>query len=381
MSIPAHSHWASKHRLLATGSVLVVAVLALLTWAPYFGLHRLPSQSESAFSYFAESLGEAALCEKISWEAFQRYSVLFGGGGASFARSDCYESVAVRNHDPAVCWQVRPLVDFNPVSPGYSALACRQRVRQGDRGYVTLAPEVVIRAFTTLGYDVDELHGEGVIEPAIRPSDVYRGLEREPQVVDRVEQALARPDAVLPAEAKDYLAHLAAVDTGDAHWCERIPVNQAVATEDIPFRDWCYFTVAFNTLDVRVCKRMTAAAAEAKVIKAKAAGVRPEIAEQFSMHAQCDRVDQRVGPRMHYGPEVPQDPAQTERLIAALGYPMPRARDWPPYQIAAYYARFLDALQARSPPDPRRDAARAKLIGRLTALDVIRDNLQKPHAP
>jgi hypothetical protein len=371
MSTPVHPHWASKYRLLAAGSALVVAILALLTWAPYFGSHRLPNQSEMTFSYFAESLGEASLCRKISWEAFQRYGVLFGGGGASFARSDCYESVAVRNRDPAVCWQVRPLVDVNPVSPGYSALACQRRVRQGGRGYVTLAPEIVVRAFTVLGYDVDELYREGVIEQAIRPTDLYRSLEREPGVVDRVQQAFARPDAVLPAEAKDYLAHLAAVAAGDAHWCERIPDKRAVATEDIPFRDWCYYTVAFNTLDVRVCKRMTPAAAEPKVINAKAAGVRPEIAEQFSMHAQCDRVDQRVGPRMHYGPEVPQDPAQTERLIAALGYAMPRARDWPPYQIAAYYARFLDALQARSPPDPRRDSARAKLVGRLTALAQI----------
>ncbi len=349
----------------------MVAVLLLLTWAPYFGAHRLASQSEMAFSYFAERLGEATLCKKISWEAYQRYSVLFGGGGASFARSDCYESVAVRNHDPAVCWQVRPLVDVSPVSPGYSALACRRRVHQGGRGYVTLAPEIVIRAFTTLGYDVDELYREGVIEQAIRPSDVYRSLEHEPGVIDRVQQALARPDAVLSTEAKDYLAQLAAVATDDAHQCERIPVNASVATEDIPFRDWCYFTVAFNTLDVRVCKRMTPAAAEAKVIKAKAAGVRPEIAEQFSMHAQCDRVDQRVGPRMHYGPEVPQDPAQTEQLIAALGYPMPLARDWPPYQIAAYYARFLDALQAGSPSDPRREMARAKLIARLKGLAQI----------
>jgi hypothetical protein len=371
MSTPVHPHWTSKYRLLAAGSVLVVAVLSLLTWAPYFGPHRLPSQSEMTFSYFAESLGEAPLCKKISWEAFQSYGVLFGGGGASFARSDCYESVAVRNHDPAACWQVRPLVDFNPVSPGYSALACVRRVRQGGRGYVTLAPEIVMRAFTALGYDVDELHREGVIEPAIRPGDVYRSLERQPGVVDRVGQALARPDAVLPAEAKDYLAQLAAVATDDAQWCERIPANQSVPTEDIPFRDWCYFTVAFNTLDVRVCKRMTPAAAEAKVVRAKAAGVRPEIAEQFSMHAQCDHVDQRVGPRMHYGPEVPEDPAQAERVIAALGYPMPLARDWPPYQIAAYYARFLDALHARSAPDPARETARAKLIGRLTALAQI----------
>jgi hypothetical protein len=68
---------------------------------------------------------------------------------------------------------------------------------------------------------------------------------------------------------------------------------------------------------------------------------------------------------------VPQDPLQIQRLIAALGHDMPRARDWPPYEIAAYYSRFLDALQADRPADPRREAASAKLIGRITALPEI----------
>lgn len=363
-----HPFGAKKYRLLAAAVALIAAILFLLTWAPYFGSHRLPTESEMVFSYFAESLGEAALCEKVSWAAFQRYSVLFAGGGASFARSDCYESVAIRNHDPAVCWKVRPLVDVNPVSAGYSALACRHRVTQGGRSYVSLLPETVIRAFNALGYDVDQLHLEGVIEPAIRPTDVYRSLEREPGIVDRVQQALAHPNVTLSSDDKSFLVHFAAATSGDARWCERIPESQPVATEEIPFRDWCYLTVAFNTQDARVCERMAPAAAEAKVITAKAAGVRPDIAEQLSARAQCARIDKWIGPRLRYGPEVPQDPLQTQRLIAALGRDMPHARDWPPYEIAAYYARFLDALQADPSADPRHEAARAKLIGRIAAL-------------
>jgi hypothetical protein len=357
MGTPDRPHGARKYRYLLAAGVLIGAVVLLLTWAPYFGSRRLPTESERAFSYFAERLGEATLCEKIPWEAYQSYSVLFAGGGASFARSDC--------------WKVRPLVDLNPVSPGYSALSCRQRVTQGGRGYVSLAPQTLIRAFTTLGYDVDDLHLEGVIEPAIRPTDVYRSLQRESGVVDRVQQALARPDDASPADDRSFLSHLAAVTAADARWCEQIPAREAVATEVIPFRDWCYFTVAFNTGDVRICERMAPAASETKVIKAKAAGVRPEIAEELSARAQCAKADKRVGPRLRYGPEVPQDPVQTVRLIAELGFPMPRARDWPPYEIAAYYDRFLDALHADHRADPRRDTARAKLIGRITALAAI----------
>ena len=139
---------------------------------------------------------------------------MFGGGGASYARSDCYEAVAVRNRDRAVCWNVRPLVDIDPLSAGYSALSCRRRVTQGGGGQISLAPEKLTRAFDVLGYDVDTLHLEGVIGPAIRPADVYRGLERKPGMVERVAQALAGPDAALSAEDQNFLVHLAAVTAG-----------------------------------------------------------------------------------------------------------------------------------------------------------------------
>ena len=354
--------------MLAGAGGLIVAVLILLTWAPYFGSLRPPTESEMVFAYFAESIGEAALCEKISRAAFERYNVFFAGGGASFTRSDCYENVAIRNHNPAVCWKVRPLVDVNPVSAGYSAFSCVRRVAQDGRHFVSLFPETEIRAFAALGYDVDQLYLEGVIEPAIKPADVYRGLQRESGIVDRVQQTLARKSATLSGDDTSFLVHFAAATSGDARWCERIPERQTLATEAIPFRDWCYLTVAFNTPDARICERMSPAASEAVVIEAKAAGVRPDIAEQLSARAQCARIDKWLGPLPRYGPEVPQDPLQIQRLIAALGYEMPHARDWPPYQIAAYYSRFLDALQADLPGDPRRAAARTKLIERVIAL-------------
>ena len=348
---------------------MAVAVLAVvlfeMTYVPGLESHRPPTESETVFSFFAESLGEPKLCDKISWAAFQSYSVLFGGGGASYARSDCYESVAIRNRDPAVCWNVRPLVDVDPFSAGYSAAACRRRVAEGGRRYVSLGWDTEIRAFEVLGYDVDQLYLEGVIEPAIRPIDVYRGLEHSAGVVDRVQRALL--GASLSSDDKNLLAHLGAVVTEDATWCERIPAGDMVVTEQIPFRDWCYLTLAYNTRDAKVCARMAPAASEAKVIEAKASGMRADIAEQLSAHANCMRIGNWQGSPPHYGPEEPQDAAQIRRLVAALGYEWPRATGWPPYQIAEYYSRFLDALHPDQPADSRHAAARAKLIARIGA--------------
>jgi len=78
MGTPERPYGARKFWFAA--AALVAAVALLLTWTPYFGSHRPPTESERVSSYFAERLGEAALCERISWQAFQRYGVLFGGG-------------------------------------------------------------------------------------------------------------------------------------------------------------------------------------------------------------------------------------------------------------------------------------------------------------
>jgi hypothetical protein len=80
---------------------------------------------------------------------------------------------------------------------------------------------------------------------------------------------------------------LAAVATANPDICAHIPANQRVNQVAAPLRDWCFYTVAFYTQDIRVCDRMTLSAAEATVLAVKAAGVRPEIAEQMGLHAEC----------------------------------------------------------------------------------------------
>jgi hypothetical protein len=131
MSTAGHRKRTRTFQLLIAVASLAAVLLVVLSYPPSFSSRRPPTESEMVVSYFAENLGEASLCEKISWAAYQRYNVLFGGGGASYTRSDCYQSVAVRRHAPAVCWKVRPLVDVNPESSGYSALSCRRHATQG----------------------------------------------------------------------------------------------------------------------------------------------------------------------------------------------------------------------------------------------------------
>lgn len=350
-------------------TALVATLGFALSYTPgSFIAQRSPTERETVLYYFAQNIGEPALCGQISWAAHQSYSVLFGGGGASFWRSDCYERVAQARHDASICWWVRPWVDLDPLSSGYSAFSCRRRTKDGYISGIALPNDLLIRTFRQLGYDVDRLHLEEVIPPAIRVRDVYLELERDAAVVARAKQLLEHPTQSLHADDRSYLAQLAAVATANSDFCAYIPADQHVNLVAAPLRDWCFYTVAFDTQDIRVCDRMTPAAAEAAVLAAKAAGVRPEIAEQMGLHAECARSDKRLGPRLHYGPQVPSDDQQTERLLTALGVVMPSAHDWSPNAIAAYYEQFLFALSPGHSPDPIRDAARAKLVRRLLAL-------------
>jgi hypothetical protein len=367
--------------LLGIAAVATVIWVALSFSPGWLRRHRLQTAHETLLYYFAQEIGEPALCDHISWAVYQRYNIFFAAGGASYFRSDCYERVAEARHDASVCWKVRPLMDFDPISPGYSALACRRRTLQRYSTGIGLDNGVLIRTFERLGYDVDHLYLEGVIEPAIRPEDVYRGLEQNPAAIGRAQQQLtADPSPALAGDDASYVADLAAVGTADPKWCGYIPVGQALGRQQAPFRDWCYFTVAKNTQDVRICDRMTPAAAEPKVISAESRGMRPAIAEQLSLHAQCRAIvrDIALGTHLRYGPELPADSRQTQRLIAALGVAMPLASNWPASEIAAYYQRFVFSLDPIY-HDEVHNSARARLLRKLLALPtgVSRTNLSE----
>jgi hypothetical protein len=367
--LPGRYRKLSKYLLGAAAIATVIG--AVLSFSPgSFRPHRLEIPHETLLYYFAQEIGEPALCDRISWAAYRSYSIMFAGGGASYFRSDCYEEVAEARHDPSVCWKVRPLVDFDPISPGYSALACRRRTLRQEIGGIALDHDVMIHTFDRLGYDIDQLYMEGVIEPAVKIEDVYRGLEKNPLAINRAQQQLAAAGhSTLVDDDASYLADLAAIATSDPKWCEHIPARQALNQEQAQFRDWCYLTVAKNTQDVRICERMTPAAAEPKVIDAESHGMRPQIAEQLSLHAQCRSIERDIAfrTRVRYGPELPADPRQIQRIIADLGVAIPLARDWPPAEKAAYYQRFLFSLDPRF-QDQVHNAARARLLHKLLAL-------------
>ena len=352
------------------GAAVVLGALALLSYTPGWpNGRRAPSEPETVLFYFAQNLGETALCDRISWAGYQSYSVFFGGGGSSLFRSDCYERVAQARHDPSICWKVRPLIDLDPFSSGYSAISCRRRTENGSRTAVGLPNDLLIRTFEQMGYDIDRMHIEGVMQPAIRPQDIYRGLARNGAALATARQLLTHPDPELHADDRSLVAHLVAIGTGDPGWCGYIPAGRVVSpVSTAPFRDWCFFTVAVDSQDVRICDRMTPAAMEATVLDAKAHGVRAEIAEQMGLHTQCVRSKDAIGPRAHYGPQEPGDLPQTLRLLKALGVAMPSAHDWPEASAADYYQQYVFALWPSDTADPARDAARADLVRRLISL-------------
>jgi hypothetical protein len=380
-------NWLRRHgRRLIVATALTGAILFGFSYAPGWWMTPRPAnEQETVLYYFAQNLGEPALCGRISWSAYQSYSVLFGGGGASYFRSDCYERVAQAQHDASFCWRVRPLVDLDPLSSGYSALSCRVRTRARHSTGIGLSDVQLVRAFERMGYDIDAMPVDGLMQPAIRLRDVYYALERNPAAVTRAQQLLTSPDSPLTSADRSFLAQLAAVVTKDPPWCEKVPPSVPVGLS-APSRDRCYLEVAYDTHDVRLCQKMTPAAQEPAVRDAVAHGVRADIAEQLGLHGECIRIATHVGPWPHYGPAAPDQDEQTRRLLAALQVPVPRARDWSINEQSIYFGNFLFALWPKrdsSQPerhltdreaaeeaikDAARDRERAALVARLLAL-------------
>jgi hypothetical protein len=137
-----------RRSLLLAGLAFVGAILVMIVATPgTFMVRRAASEYETVLYYFAQNVGEPSLCDHISWAAYARYSVIFGGGGASYDRSDCYERVAEARYDPSVCWRVRPLMDLDPLSSGYSALSCRRRTRAKYHSGIALDDALLIRTW------------------------------------------------------------------------------------------------------------------------------------------------------------------------------------------------------------------------------------------
>ena len=377
-----------RRSLLLAGLAIVGAILVMIGATPgTLMVRRAASEYETVLYYFAQNVGETSLCDHISWAAYARYSVTFGGGGASYDRSDCYERVAEARHDPSVCWRVRPLVDLDPLSSGYSALSCRRRTRARNHTGIALDDALLIRTFERMGYDIDQMSIYGVMPPAIRLRDVYISLPHDPAAIAQAKRLLSSPDNALTVDDRRYISQFSAVATGDPNWCESIPRTAAINDRSEPSRDLCYLEVAYNLGDVRLCDRMTPAALEPKVQEAKAHGMREEIAEQLGLHGDCLRIPKRVGPVHAYGPDIPADDPQILRLLAALHVAVPRANDWTENQKAIYFRNFLFALWPKHPPDPgegaqqaaareaeeatigaARDQARGQLVARMTGL-------------
>lgn len=329
---------------------------------------RAATAQETALYYFAQQLGEPALCGRISWDASRSQGGWFKGG-ISRLRSECYERVAEARHDETLCWQARPFFDLDPSSAGYSAFACSRRTQAGYHASFVLPDAALVQAFRTLGYDLDDMHLEGVVQPPVRPADTYMSLVNDPAAVTRAKELLGRGGPE-PAD-RAYLADLAALGSGDAGLCASIPVSVLSVHQQAPLRDWCYFTVAYNRGDARLCAAMTPAAKEPKVMAAEASGVQPGIAEGMSLHAQCIKNGGYGAQRQYrFGPELPTSTDQVERILTALGATPQRAADWPVAKQAAYLRDVVTVLAVRTPPDAARDAARALLLQRLQAMPL-----------
>jgi hypothetical protein len=315
---------------------------------------RPGNKYENFDRYIAQELAEPDLCEKISWTA------LLPGGfflAPSYERSECYEFIAGRTKNPLLCWKVKRYGAFSLLSNQTSMWSCLDYAIRGWNGGVGINLDELTGFFTEMGYDPDTLHLEGITPPIVSVKDIYRQLSKRPDIVEQIEKARGSSDPSATSSASDvedgaYLDHMAALVTKDSRWCFQIPEDLPVATEPHRFRDWCLLTLATNTKDSELCRRIP--------IPADTRDARMSLQATCLFQANSPYPNNTV-----YGPEVPVEDDQTRRLITKLNYEIPRARDLPPEQIYEAYDRFLQELEHPHPAEPTHGAARQRVLQKL----------------
>ncbi len=156
-------------------------VVALLVLAELAGVQSLrdqvagmrpPNRYENFYRYMAQELNAPLLCRKIPW------SVREGAGidvAASYARSDCFETIAGNTGNPWLCWSVKRLGAVSVVRRQTSVWSCVYGARRHEHGGIAVPPEELVQFFLQMGYRPEALHLEGVTPAIVQGRDLPRG--------------------------------------------------------------------------------------------------------------------------------------------------------------------------------------------------------------
>lgn len=353
---PAPSWRAHKWPWIAIGSALLLVLLSasgITSWPDELRGMRPASEQDEFFRYIAQELAEPSLCAKIPWA-----SRLPGGFfiAPSYERSACYDFIAGRTRNPWPCLKVRRLGGVSLLGEQTSMWSCLRDAWRGMNAGIGVSPATLAAYFSKMGYDADTLHLEGITPPVINLREVYRQFANQPDLVPRIVEATAPSRAPNLASSDPasfaYLTDMAALVSKDAKWCARIPAEMELATQKARFRDWCFFTLASNTRDISLCRRIP---------------IRPDQTDpRLSLQSNCDRQVNTSYSVGRYGPEVPADDDRIRTVMSLLQYAIPRGGDMPAEAIYAAYMRFLEELNRNT--DARHAEARRRFISRVRQL-------------
>jgi hypothetical protein len=161
--------------LLVVATIVMASVELAYSPVPDFAKMHRPNPQETFYQYIAFEFDQPALCAKLS------PSALIPGGffiAASYARSDCYATLARRFDRPSLCWRAKRLGSFAPISEQTSPLTCFWDVlrRAPDPRISTYMPDRhdLVTIFAEMGYRPEELYLEGVTPPLVNLPDAYR---------------------------------------------------------------------------------------------------------------------------------------------------------------------------------------------------------------
>lgn len=326
---------------------------------------KLPTDLDNFFYLVALNFKTAEPCRKID-------PLADGGGGGWSPRgfqvvslkSNCYDELAKRLHDPALCDAVKPVSTLTLDGSGMNKSGCLANIN----GPLTLAgPDPhnmrpFVRILQQLGYGDQQVAAS--LHRLLTYNDylpyIWRTLHNDPQFIARLNgsRSYAEPPSAAhlrPAHLLEFLYQMAAVDNRSPALCGRISQNSTFMDHlgaTALLRSRCYIALAHNTGDDRLCTQLPRS------------GSFPDINNAYDSLESCQRAVASLNASgLQDGPPVFPDPAMLTLALIEIGYTKTELAGLVSAPTSDDYWEFLFNLALRgSAPDRNQFLARVSQL-------------------
>ena len=312
---------------------------------------EMPTGADEFFYVAAVNLHEPEICYKVQPLAEGSGSgAIPRGFQIRTLRSECYEELARRLHDAALCEHVQPVRTDVDDGSLLDKAYCVEHLDAPPSIAVPWRMDGFVQMMRRLGYDdgqvLDHLFHRAPYDNSTMQA--YLKLEKDPAFIERVRagRSYAEPrnkSALRPARAVEFLYQMAAVDTAAPDLCKKISPNALFTdlwNQTALLQSECYVSIALNRHDPALCEKLPPS------------GTFPNIRERFDSREECRSTVavQKDNGGGTYGPTLFRSRSDFPAALRELGYDKAYIDSLiPPPTADDYWTVFGDVSSPKSP--------------------------------